>query len=779
MNERDIMRVPRTRTKFIYDGDNRRTQVTYPDGKFETTGYDALGRVISRTDANGIATQYGYDALGRLTSVTDALSQVTRYSYDEVGNRITQTDANSHTTSYQYDQRGRRTQRTLPVGQTETYTYDLSGNMVSKTDFNGKTTTYAYDSMNRLTSKTPDPSFNAPAVTYTYTHSGKRATMTDASGTTTYQYDGADRPQIFYKPAGTLSYTWDLAGNLTALSGGLGVTYSYDALNRLSTVHENNTGTTSYTYDNVGNLASMTYPNGVVHTYTYDTRNRLTNLGVNNSSGPIESYAYTLDAAGHRTSVTELSGRTVNYTYDNLYRLASETIANGSGGQNGTISYTYDPVGNRQQMTSTVPAIPAGMYNYDANDRLTPDVYDADGNTTNSGGLGYVYDFENHLIQQGGLTIVYDGDGNRVQKTVAGVTTKYLVDDLNPTGYAQVTAESSPANLSLGYVYGLEQIARYRTYYNPSITTEKIYYAHDGHGSVRALTNATGGVTDTYDYDAFGNLIHSTGSTPNFYLFAGEQYDPDLHLYYNRARYLNTNTGRFWTMDPFEGSVSDSFSLHKYLYASADPIDRVDPSGLDDLFTVTAELPARETVDTITTVQPQVAATATVAAEAVAVAAEVKGSISASILLWIAVGTALLQKGDTQPGPKPKPKNNDDNRGSLQVQGGDILEGAGSLNLMGHTDFKLDKDTVSWNWSQGYPLDVLTANTKLSEFLDILTPVQSGRRRDAFYRASRFINGAALGGGTGPTKQSFNARDPRYPDARVDINVDAGLAFVP
>ena len=85
----------------------------------------------------------------------------------------------------------------------------------------------------------------------------------------------------------------------------------------------------------------------------------------------IASYAYTLDAAGHRTSVTELSGRKATYGYDNLYRLTSETIASDPGGQNGTISYVYDPVGNRKQMTSTVPAIPAGLLNYDANDRFT------------------------------------------------------------------------------------------------------------------------------------------------------------------------------------------------------------------------------------------------------------------------------------------------------------------------------------------------------------------------------------------------------------------------
>ena len=61
----------------------------------------------------------------------------------------------------------------------------------------------------------------------------------------------------------------------------------------------------------------------------------------------------------------------------------------------------------------------------------------------------------------------------------------------------------------------------------------------------RAVTDQNGAVTDTYDYDAFGVLTHSTGSSPNTTLFAGEQYDRDLGLYFNLARYLNTSTGRF------------------------------------------------------------------------------------------------------------------------------------------------------------------------------------------------------------------------------------------
>src|SRR5438552_3947879 len=125
-------------------------------------------------------------------------------------------------------------------------------------------------------------------------------------------------------------------------------------------------------------------------------------------------------------SVVELSGQTVSYGYDELYRLTSETIS-GAAAQNGTITYQFDPVGNRKQLSSTVAAIPSGLMNYDANDRVSTDVYDNNGNTINNSGIGNVYDFENHLVHHGNVTIVYDGDGNRVSEPVAGVITNYLV----------------------------------------------------------------------------------------------------------------------------------------------------------------------------------------------------------------------------------------------------------------------------------------------------------------------------------------------------------------
>ena len=458
--------------------------------------------------------------------------------------------------------------------------------------------------MNRMLSKTADPFFSQGAcaggacgatnVTYTYTATGQRASMTDASGTTSYSYDRLDRPIGKATPAGTLSYQRDLAGNQTSLtvqgiSLASNVTYTYDADNRLATVVDG-AGTTTYSYDAAGNLAGFTYPNGVATSYTYNALNRLTQMqsvcGTQTGCGApgtaVASYAYTLGAAGNRLSVTELSGRSAIYTYDDLYRLTSETIA-GAVSQNGAISYQYDAVGNRLQLTSTVGAIPSGLLNYDANDRLSTDVYDANGNTINNGGTANVYDFENRLVQRGGVKIVYDGDGSRVAETVAGVTTNYVVAELNPTGYVQVVEEVRAGVSQRGYTYGLERISQH--IWVPSgaqgaaFVAVFSFYGYDGHGSVRYLTNSTGAKTDTYDYDAFGNLIASTGTTANNYLFAGEQFDPALGIYYNRARYYDQREGRFWTADTLEGSKDYPFSLHRYLYASANPINRIDPSG--------------------------------------------------------------------------------------------------------------------------------------------------------------------------------------------------------
>jgi len=179
--------------------------------------------------------------------------------------------------------------------------------------------------------------------------------------------------------------------------------------------------------------------------------------------------------------------------------------------------------------------------------------------------------------------------------------------------------------------------------------------------------------TDTYDYDAYGNVIHSstTLSTPtlNNYLFAGEQFDPDLGLYYNRARYLNMSTGRFWSMDTDEGFDGTPLSLHKYLYTSADPVNFKDPSGLDDIGDILVGETEKEAIQINITVQILQQGPG-----AVSLATRAFQVLSGIALLT----TAVLLEGDNSPNPAPAPPKNQDQevfyRFGFKYESADALE---------------------------------------------------------------------------------------------------------
>ncbi|NEQ99515.1 MAG: hypothetical protein F6K30_22895, partial [Cyanothece sp. SIO2G6] len=110
----------------------------------------------------------------------------------------------------------------------------------------------------------------------------------------------------------------------------------------------------------------------------------------------------------------------------------------------------------------------------------------------------------------------YDTEGIRVSSTVDGETTDYLVDKNQP--YAQVLEEFRSGDLETFYVYGHDLISQERG-------GEQDVYHVDGLGSTRGLTDEDGNITDTYDYEAFGELIESSGDSENSYRFAGEQFD--------------------------------------------------------------------------------------------------------------------------------------------------------------------------------------------------------------------------------------------------------------
>jgi RHS repeat-associated protein len=105
------------------------------------------------------------------------------------------------------------------------------------------------------------------------------------------------------------------------------------------------------------------------------------------------------------------------------------------------------------------------------------------------------------------------------------------------------------------------------------------YYGYDAHGNIVFLTDSTGAVTDSYDYDAWGVLVSRVGLTPNSRLYAGEEFDGDLGLINLRARYLDLRSGRFTSIDPDEGNTRHPVTFNRYLYSGADPVRFSDPSG--------------------------------------------------------------------------------------------------------------------------------------------------------------------------------------------------------
>jgi RHS repeat-associated protein len=149
----------------------------------------------------------------------------------------------------------------------------------------------------------------------------------------------------------------------------------------------------------------------------------------------------------------------------------------------------------------------------------------------------------------------------RVSKTVGTTTTDYTWD---PTGLGNVLSDGND------YVWGLGLISQ--------IASGTPTYAHsDGLGSIRLLTDGSGTVVGTQEYDAFGATRSQTGVQLPF-TYTGEQVDPESGLVYLRNRYLDPTTGRFQTPDPlgFAGS-----GVNLYAYVANSPLSATDPNGLD------------------------------------------------------------------------------------------------------------------------------------------------------------------------------------------------------
>jgi RHS repeat-associated protein len=573
-------------TEFQYDLMNRLTLITYPTTPTTTVQfhYDYRGRRDYVIDQNNNKTTYGYDDADRLISITDAQTPspgVTTYTYDSENNLTDVYDAAQNHTHFGYVSGHQLQKTTFPSGLYETYIFDALDNLTSRTDRNGNRTTFYYDGLNRLYRKIHVADWSE--VDYTYDAASRLTQVTDGSGTYTFGYDNMNRltstgVNYTFDSAGnyTVQYGYDAASNRTSMKDpqNLSTTYSYDTLNRLSSLAFNgqNPGF-GFGYDLLSRRTSLTRPNGVNTSYNYDSVSRLLSVIHQLGSTTIDGASYTYDSAGNRNSKTDLrTNLTSNYGYDTIYQLLQVTQ-----GASTTESYTYDPVGNRLSSLGVSP------YSYNSSNELTstPTVtytYDNNGSTkTKSDGTQYTWDYENRLTKVvlpgsgGTVTFKYDPFGRRVQKSFTQgsntTTTNYLYDGKN-----LLEEVDSNGSVLARYTTGKkvdEPFAELR-----SGTTS--YYQADGLGSVTSLTNTTGTLINTYSYDSFGNAVATTGTVVNPFRLTAREFDSETGSYYYRARYYDETAGRFLSEDPIGFRAGNNF----YDYVTNNPLRYRDPTGL-------------------------------------------------------------------------------------------------------------------------------------------------------------------------------------------------------
>jgi RHS repeat-associated protein len=247
---------------------------------------------------------------------------------------------------------------------------------------------------------------------------------------------------------------------------------------------------------------------------------------------------------GNRLSRNDSTEGRTDYAYDGNNRLVSEALA-------GVMTqFAYDNDGNL--LSRIKDATDQAFYHWDSENRLT-----------------------SAEVTQAGIThqeaFGYDSNGNRVFSAEDGIQTHYL-NDTN-LRFVQVVEEYQTGSARLvDYVRGLNLIEAVRG----GVSS---FYLVDGLGSTRALASAAGAITDTYAFDAFGRTLSSTGGTANTFLFAGEQAASGVSLDYLRARYLDPSLGRFVSADPVSGNTNRPISFNKFVYADANPVNRIDPSG--------------------------------------------------------------------------------------------------------------------------------------------------------------------------------------------------------
>ncbi len=616
---------------YTYDALGRMTAQTDAKGNTITQEYDALGNIVKITNASGhVDYQAVYDSMGNATQVTNAAGSKTTNAYDWAGNLTKETNAMNQSATYTYNGAGQMISAIDKAGGISYATYDGMGNLTSMTGPGGHVKEYAYDSTGRMFRK------GSTHTDYKDSYYYNAAGLLNAVVTgffyyeMEYAYDLSGRITAKDGGAGTIQYTYDANGNVLTASDSTGtVKREYDALNRVTKYTDVYGRVVRYEYDCCGNLCKMTHATGEAAVYTYDANHNMLTSGV---EGEDCTTTYEYNKQNQVTKVNNIDGGTVTKNYDNAGRLQILTDKDKTGKILFINIFTYDTLGRITSELNPIEMIDYRM-TYDSLGRVTQRVeydlrtneaihtetftYDAAGNILtavtpdgtantykynqnnsiskmNEDGIGVTvngntttckiqgkkvsisYDVTNRLkkIDGDNNEYWYDADGTRINMYYYHTNMQYLYDSSG--GRSRLIWTSDHNENETSYFYGTEGLLWSRC------NGEYMVYHYDYRGSVVAVTDIDGNVTDTLKYDAYGSTIERTGDSKLIFGYNG-QYgvltDPN-GLLYMRTRFYNPQLKRFMNADILDGSISDSTSLNLYTYVNGNPISFVDPFGL-------------------------------------------------------------------------------------------------------------------------------------------------------------------------------------------------------
>lgn len=603
---------------FTYDGAGRLSSTEDPLKRKTQRGYDGQGRLQSVLDAAHGTTTFGYSSRSRMTRLTDAEGRATRFEYYPSGElqRVVYPDQASE--SYEYESHGWLKKRTDPRGVVTEFSYDDLGRLEGKTYSDGTpavsytyntagllesaangtdTLTWTYDLAGRLLSE--QSALSGSNVSYTYGPRGERLDLRlNSELVATYRYDDALQLEQLLTSLGTFSFGHDAAGRRRTMAypNGAETTYDYNDLSRLTSLVATRNGPIAsfgYALDAVGNRTEKATA-AWTESYRYDALDR---LKAAERSGQPARWHFGYDRVGNRVQEQAADGARRS-TFNSRNQLTAVVgggtqVFRGTLDEPGSVSVAGQPArmlpGNvfEAEVATTagpnvVPVVAtdagnnvsAETYAVEVGSASTSMHYDAAGNLVDKTDAGstwtYTWNAENQLTRVTKDTVEvarfrYDPLGRRVEKVAAGIVYSYLHDGMD------ILRETRSDGTAYTYLHGPgidEPLARIDQ------AGQAAYYHADGLGSIVKMTDSTGNVIQTRQYDAWGNL--EVGADQPGYAFTGREWDPETGLYYYRARYYDPKIGRFISEDP----IGLAGGINSYAYARNSPHNLTDPSGL-------------------------------------------------------------------------------------------------------------------------------------------------------------------------------------------------------